>query len=156
MLVVCEGYAEEYFLKHLRSLFMNRQGHMTLQVKNARGKGGRHVLDVALKPHVRRGFDTVAILVDTDTNWNEIQKRDARDGKILIIDSTPCFEALLLAIVGKSPPGSTAACKAAFKMLFGFEAHDPRLYGSNFSREVLQRARTRVSELRRLLELINS
>jgi hypothetical protein len=156
VLLVCEGHAEEGFLKHLRTLYLNRQGNTALQVKNARGKGGRHVLNVARRRQVRRGFDTVAVLVDTDTDWDDAQRRIAREEGISVFESSPCFEALLLMIEGRTPPGGTQACKTAFSKHFGFDAHDVRLYERHLGLAIIQKARARVRLLNQLLSLISS
>jgi len=154
LLFVCEGYADECFLKHLRSLYLDRQGDTNLRVRNARGKGGRFVLSVALKPQVRRGFDSVAVLVDTDTDWDGVQRRRAQAEGLAVFESRPCLEAFLLAIHGESSGQRSPECKRAFKKRFGSEAHDPRVYDSYFTLATLQQARNRLPELHRLIRLI--
>ena len=42
-----KGLAEEVFLKHLKSIFVER-GVKTVTVKNAKGKGGKQVLDYTI------------------------------------------------------------------------------------------------------------
>jgi hypothetical protein len=154
--IVGEGYAEEYFLKHLRMLYLARQGNVNLRVTNARGKGGRAVLDYALRPQVHAGFDIVAVLVDTDQDWDDDQRQRARAVSITALESDPCLEALLLAIHGHVRVQGTAKCKRAFRKRFGTDAHDPKVYERHFTKEVLDTARSRVLLVDKILKLIGA
>jgi len=42
-------------------------------------------------------------------------KKDARKAKIDMVGSIPCFEGLLLSILGKRPPSKSADCKKAIQ-----------------------------------------
>jgi hypothetical protein len=152
--IVCEGYAEEYFLKHVRSLYLARSGDVALTVKNARGKGGRAVLNHALSPRFRGHFDVMAILIDTDQDWGDAERARAKAGEVVVLESTPCLEAWLLAVNGHASRGNSAHCKREFERRFGAEAHEAEVYVRHFNRAVLDAARSRVRVLEQLLLLI--
>ena len=73
-LIVVEGKAEEVFVKHLVSLYVVRGASTHPTVKNARGKGGAHVLDVALRNMCNAQFDQVVLVLDTDVQWGQRNK----------------------------------------------------------------------------------
>ncbi len=152
--IVCEGYAEESFVKHMRSIYLGRRGNLALSTRNAHGKGGRNVLRYALTPSVRAGFDVVAIFLDSDTNWDDSQRKIAQQKGIHVLESDPCLEALLLTIAGHPSTGDSANRKRLFAAKFGAEAHEASVYALHFEQAVLDAARGRVPVLDRLLKLI--
>ncbi|WP_348753881.1 hypothetical protein [uncultured Aquincola sp.] len=68
VLLVGEGLAEQVFLGHLRALYVAR-GSKSVTVKNAKGKGGAHVLDYPVRQARQADYDEVAAVLDTDTQW---------------------------------------------------------------------------------------
>lgn len=152
--IVCEGYAEVTLLRHVRSLYLSDHAGHALSHKNARGKGGRRALDLALSQHVKLGVDVVAILIDTDTDWDDGQRLKAQRHRVQVLESTPCLEAWLLQAAGHRPPGDTAACKREFERQFGGGAHDERILARHFDRRTLDASRATVQVLDQLLRLI--
>jgi hypothetical protein len=111
VLLVGEGTAEESFLKHLKELYVERQGGVAVTIKNAHGKGAANVVDHARKQQRNADYDVVAALLDTDTDWNDATRKQARLGKVHPVPCSPCLEAVLLEIAGVSvfpPMGRTA------------------------------------------------
>lgn len=151
LLLVGEGLAEEAFLRHLRALYVER-GSKVVTVKNAKGKGGGHVLDYTLRQRKAAAFDEAAALLDTDHDWDDAKRAQARKAGITVFEATPCLEALLLAIAGQRPPGVTAACKREFAQRFGHEAHVAAVYTAHFARPALEAARLRVALLDALIQ----
>lgn len=139
-LIVGEGLAEEVFLSHLKRLVVER-GQQSVTVKNAKGKGGRHVLDVALRQCRVADYDRVAVLLDTDTDWDESQRARARKSKIEVFESSPCLEAVLLAVLNCSVPYTPKDCKRELEARLGNKAHAAQLYVEHFPLAVLQRSR---------------
>lgn len=70
--------------------------------------------------------------------------------------SSPCLEALLLAIAGQRVPADTPACKRAFRQHFGHEAHTEALYPAHLPRPVLDTAAVRIDLLQRLIHLLQA
>ena len=149
-LLVGEGLAEQVFLSHLKALYVER-GHKQVSIKNAKGKGGAHVLDYTRRQGLQAAFDETAALLDTDTDWGDKQRASAREWGIKVIEAQPCLEALLLRIAGQRVPHGTEACKKAFAKRFGSPAHEAAVLERHFTRAVLDKARPTVPALEQLV-----
>lgn len=155
VLLVGEGYAEVAFIEHLKTLYVSRGCGLALTVKNARGKGALHVVDVAIRQSRNAAFDVRAVLLDTDTDWNEKTQAMARKAKVQVVPCRPCLEAMLLALHGEMAQSkSSAQHKQAFATRFGAQAHDASVYARHFSFELLEKARPGSPELEQLLALL--
>ncbi|MEY4909919.1 MAG: hypothetical protein RL260_3637 [Pseudomonadota bacterium] len=158
LLIVCEGDAEELLLRHLRQSYLRDQPGVgiALTIKNHHGKGGDGVLQTTIRIARRESqtWDQVAVMIDTDKDWSDVQRKQARAKRIHAIESSPCLEAWLLDVAGKQPPMITAECKRLFLREFGAEAHDESIHTRHFDRGVLDAARARVSVLDDLLTLL--
>lgn len=150
LLVVGEGYAEVGFIKHVKGVYGASVGR-SVQEANAHGKGGKHVLDVAMRRMSNRDYDKVILLLDTDTDWDDADRQKARKERIGVIESVPCLEAWLLQILGVKVDGSTREYKQAFHNHVGCDAHESRYLDKYFAKEVLDRARNTVPQLADLL-----
>lgn len=153
-LLVGEGLAEELFLKHLKAIYVER-GAKTVTVKNAKGKGGKQVLEYTISQRKIADYDQEAALLDTDTDWDDAQRAHARRNRVIVFEADPCLEAMLLRVAGHQPPGTTAECKQAFQRCFGAAAHEERVYEQHFGRHVLEAARARVPVLDQLLHYLS-
>lgn len=158
VLIVGEGFADCDFLRHLKALYVGRSSNKTVTIKNARGKGGRHVLKTALDEvkHKEAAYDEVAVLLDTDTDWDDALRAKARKSKVTVFESTPCLEAVLLRIAGHRAPEVTALCKRDFEQRFRHQAHDPEVWPEHFQKAVLEQAKARVPVLANILALLTS
>jgi hypothetical protein len=146
LLIVCEGDAEVAFMRHVKMTYEAGLGR-AVTIKNANGKGARHVLEHAIRSMTAIPYDKVVVVVDNDTCWEDHDRRRARDHKILVVESTPCFEATLLKIAGHPCAGSTRDLKKRFYDIIGCEAHEPLYLPERYDRAVLDAARTHVVEL---------
>ena len=146
--IVCEGFTEEAFCKHLKGIYARDCG-VLVAIHNARGGSPEEIIQTALH---RRGFDRTAVLLDGDRPLAETwRKKAAAAGHHLLI-STPCFEALLLEILDRPVPDTTAACKKAFEtMLPGNSKYEARAYASLYPKTLLDSCR--VQRLQALLDL---
>jgi hypothetical protein len=70
LLMVGEGFHEEAFLHHVKRLFAPRGCGLSVTVKNAQGKGAKHVVEWTGRQVENTAYDTVAVLLDTDTDWS--------------------------------------------------------------------------------------
>jgi len=156
LLIVAEGDAEVAFIRHLKIVYRDFLGR-AVQDANARGKGGRHVLEVAIRRANNRDHDKVILLLDTDTNWSDAERSKARKsrigrrGRLDVIESSPCLEAWILRILGIETEGDTKHFKRLFKAQIGCEAHEPGWMERTLSKEVLDGARDRVQQLADLM-----
>ena len=155
VLLVGEGYAEVAFIEHLKALYITRGCGIALTIKNARGKGALHVVEVAIRQSKNAAFDVKAALLDIDTGWNEATRNIARKAKVQVVPCVPCLEAMLLALHGEVQEAqSTAVYKQAFEKRFGSPANETALYAKHFSKETLGKARVKSPELDALLVLL--
>ncbi len=154
VLIVGEGYAEETFLRHIRTLYTSKQEGFRMEIGNARGKAAGHVVDHALKLRARAQYDAVAALLDTDADWTAVVRERAIEGEIMVLPSSPCLEAVLLAVIGHGREGNTRTQKTRFFQHFGGEAHEENVIARRLTRPVLDKAREHVEVLDQLLKLI--
>lgn len=152
LLIVGEGDSEDAFLKHLRDLYCSGGAGVAVAVRNAHGKGPENVIDYAARQARIYGYDARTALLDTDIPWSDKLKKEARKAKIAMIGSTPCFEGLLLSILGKCPPNKSADCKKAIRQLIDIDLTERQGYVKHFSKRVLEAARLKVVELDQLVK----
>jgi hypothetical protein len=150
VLLVGEGLAEVGVLNLIKALYVAR-GSKAVTVKNAKGHGGRAVLDYAHRQSRAADYDETAVLLDTDADWDDAQRALAKRSKITVFEATPCLEAVLLRIAGHAVPHSTTHCKRDFKNHYGAEAHEFGLIERHFDQAVFDAARDRVPVLDSLI-----
>lgn len=156
VLIVHEGYGEGCLLAHLKSLYVPRNAGFALTIQNARGGGGKHVLDHALRIRRRIAFDEIAILTDTDQDWDDTQRQRAMASRIHTLESDPCLEAWLLGVHGHAARGNGAQIKRDFLRLYSGPANDPSVYSRHFAKASLDAARARLAILDQILRLLRA
>lgn len=150
LLAVGEGAAEEAFLRHLKTVYGDDLGRF-VHVRNAKGKGAHHVLAYAIRCQQSVPHDKAVIWIDNDAHWNAADRKKALTKKILVVESEPCMEAVLLGICGVFiDGGTTAEHKRRFEEHFGAPAHEVN-FEQHFGRDALDRARGAVPQLAALL-----
>tara|TARA_B100001105_G_scaffold143007_1_gene114642 strand:- start:2092 stop:2592 length:501 start_codon:yes stop_codon:yes gene_type:complete len=154
IIAIGEGEAEAVFLDHVKALYVPRGCGTSLRIKTALGKGGKGVLDYAERQCAGLAHDVRILLLDTDVDWHDQQRRRARQLGFLVVESTPCLEAWLLAIHRDERPRSSAQHKRAFEARFHQAAHSPSVYVQHFAKPVLEAQRHRVAPLRLLLDAL--
>lgn len=152
LLIVGEGDSEEAFLKHLRDLYCSGGAGVAVTVRNAHGKGPENVIDHAARQARIYSYDARIALLDTDIPWTDKLKKSARKSKIDMVGSMPCFEGLLLSILGKRPPEQCADCKKAIQKLIDIDLTERQSYAKSFPKVVLDAARLKAIELDILLK----
>ena len=154
VLLVGEGDAEVLFMQHFKSLYVQRGSGVVVTIKNARGKGAAHVVDFAFRQSRNAAYDVKAVLLDTDTDWNDKTRASARKAKIHVMPCDPCFEAVLLNAHQAPVDGRmTAHFKQDFAARFGAAASDASVL-HYFSRQVIEEARARIAVLDELVNLL--
>lgn len=156
LLIVGEGYDEEAFLNHLKHLYVQRGCGLSVTIKNARGKGALHVIDWTARQIANADYDAVAALLDTDTDWNAKTEKLARTKKIQVLKSSPCFEAMMLRLIGKSGNGDASALKRKFAPLVNNDATRHANYALNYDAECLQAGRGKELTIDALLKLFGN
>jgi len=143
LLIVGEGRHEEGFLNHLKQLYISRGCGLSVTIKNARGKGAKHVVEWTIRQIANAAYDDVAVLLDTDKDWSQDIAKKAKLKKVVVYASDPCFEAVLLRALGKHPVGNAKALKKKIASYLKGDATIRENYREHFGDEQLQVARTR-------------
>ena len=155
VLVVGEGDSEVHFLKHLKANYVSRGSGVSVQIKNARGKGAMHVVDFAIRHSRNADYDLRVALLDADTDWNDRAFQMAKKGRIQVLVCQPCLEADLLRCHDVPVQGlSSSQLKARFLKAFELDASHPAVYSAHFPLHLLEAARERVDNLSTLLTLL--
>lgn len=154
LLIVGEGRHDEAFLNHIKRLPGAHGQGVRITIKNARGKGALNVIDYAAKLSRNFGYDHVAALFDTDTDWSPKAAKKAKQEKIQVLLADPCLEAMLLRAIGKVP-GPPHQLKAQFAPYVGNDPCTPASYATHFDIAALQLARASEQTIHELLTLFN-
>lgn len=137
LLLVGEGYDDEAFLKYLKSILVPRNAGLEVKIKNAKGKGAKHVIEWTIKQAAIADYDKVAALFDTDTDWTPAVEKQAKKHKVLLLKSDPCFEAMMLRLLGITPNLNLKNLKAQFAPFVNGGATHSENYAEHFSPEML-------------------
>jgi hypothetical protein len=154
LLIVGEGYHEEAFLNHVKQLYAPRGCGLSVTVKNAHGKGAKHVIDWTIRQIANTAYDAVAAMLDTDTDWTAAVGKQAKAKKIRVLASEPCFDAVMLRLLGKNPVGDAKTLK---KHLAPYVNDDPTMrqnYAAHFGPECLEAGRANEPSIDTLLKLL--
>lgn len=156
LLLVGEGYDEEAFLKYLKSQLVGRDAGLEVKIKNAKGKGAKHVIDWTIRQAKQADYDKVAALFDTDTDWTPAVQKQAKAKKIIVLTSDPCFEAMLLRLIGVTPEIDTKKLKKQFEPYVNGASTVPENYAVNFSPDILKNKRHLEKTIDELLQLLKA
>jgi hypothetical protein len=156
LLLVGEGYDEEAFLKYLKSELIGRDANLEIKIKNARGKGAKHVIEWTIRQAKNADFDAVGVLLDTDTDWTLTVKKQAKKEKIIILASDPCFEAMLLRLIDVTPEIETKKLKKQFAGYVNDAANVSKNYAKHFNPVVLKNKRDMEIAIDQLLTLLKA
>ena len=141
------------FLKYIKSIYISRGCGVSAQVCNAYGKGPDHVVGHTIGQCRNADYDRIAVLLDTDLQMLPATRKRAKRKKIQVIGSTPCIEGLLLKILGKHVPKTSAECKGQRGVTLPARLTRPENYQEHFPRDLLDDRRGQVPELDELLKL---
>jgi hypothetical protein len=153
LLIVGEGRHEEAFLNHLKQLYVPRGCGLSVTIKNARGKGALHVVNWTARQIANVDYDVVAVLLDTDVDWNAKTEKLAKTKKIQVLKSEPCFEAMMLRLIGKSAMGDAQALKKQFAPLVNNDATQRDHYALHYGPACLQTGKSKEPTIDALLKL---
>jgi hypothetical protein len=154
LLIVGEGRHEEAFLNHLKRHYVLRDCGLSVTIKNARGKGAQHVIKWTARQIANAEYDIVAVLLDTDTDWNSKTEKMAKANKIQVLKSEPCFEAMMLRLIGKAATGNAQALKKQFAPYVNNDATLRDHYAAHFGPDCLQAGRGKEPTIDVLLKLL--
>ena len=156
LLIVCEGEAELALVRFVKRTYADALGRAVQEI-NAKGKGGKHVLETGLRrAKNNRAYDKLVLLLDTDQDWNDALRARARGARVgrhpvSVIEASPCLEEWLLKILGVEVEGDSRYMKQQFKECTDYEAHQAEWMERLLNREMLDAARERVPQLSELM-----
>lgn len=156
LLIVGEGRHEEAFLKHVKKLFAPRGCNLKVTIKQAGGKGAQHVVDWTRRQVANTAYDTVAALLDTDTDWTVTVEKIAKQKKITLLKSDICLEAMLLRALGQIPVGDAQSLKKQFAPYVSNDATCPDNYSRYFGKDKLLAMRNVEPTIDSLLKLFSA
>ncbi len=132
---------------------MRSASGMRVTERCAHGKGAGHVVDYAIRQRIHK-FDHVAVLLDTDDGWTARVQKRAREKRIRVLKSEPCFEAMLLRAIGQFANGSAKHLKTRLSPCVQGDALNLHNYETRFDVEALQAGRRIEPTLDDLLRLL--
>ena len=155
LLMYGEGLGEETFLKYLRGLYAQNSG-VAVTIRN--GKGGNAVNVIIDATNAPGGFDKRIVVLDNDKGEEEMQlaRQEATNRGIILLENTPCLEAILLAILnnGKNFSNKQSSwCKSEFesKYLDKKKRIELNEYEKYFPKTLLDKQKTKVPELKKFI-----
>lgn len=158
ILIYGEGFNEEMFLKHLRSLYSYNNDIAVTIRKGTGGTADRIVINAGRIPGA---FDKKVVVLDNDKPDLEMAKarEDARNKNIELIENSPCLEASLLSILhnGKSFAGKDSSwCKSEFesKYIVKKKRDDSNEYIKIFPQALLDAHCPKVAEIKKLISFM--
>ncbi len=154
LLIVGEGRHEEAFLKHVKQIYAPRGCGLVVTIKNARGKGAKHVIDWTIRQIANIDYDEVAVLLDTDTDWSPSVAKIARQKKIHVLASDPCFDAVMLRLLGVRPDADAKNMKKALAPYLNHAPAEQESYAEHFGKTCLEAGRGSESTINELLSLL--
>lgn len=151
ILIAVEGYTEDAFVKHIKSLYCKREDCVTVTVKNARGHGPEGIVDTIKSAKRTASYNLTAAVFDGDIPIaSAIQKWFIDEGVELFI-STPAIEATLLSILKQRVPLTTKGCKQLLEALRAGDPTDRQFYEKHYGKPLLDASRATTSRLNDLI-----
>jgi hypothetical protein len=153
LLVFGEGYDEEMFLKHLKSIY-SYKSNVAISVKKGKGGDAQNIVIDADK--MIGAYDRKVVVLDNDKAKAEMVKarQEAENRNIELIENTPCLEHLLISILDKKMTGKNSAwCKSEFesKYIDKKKRGEPNEYVKLFPKKLLEARRLKIIELNKLI-----
>lgn len=153
LLLFGEGFGEEMFLKHLKSLYLSRDSGISIKIYN--GKGGTPY-NIIIDADRTGAYDRKIVILDNDKMKTEMAKarQEAINRSIELIENTPCLEHLLISILDKKPNGKNSNwCKDEFesKYIDKKKRGEPSEYIKLFPKKLLDIQRLKILELNNLI-----
>lgn len=154
LLLVGEGATEVAFLEHIKRLFVPRDAGLKVTIKDAHGKGAKHVVEWTCRQI--GDYDAKAVLIDTDQDWSASVEKKAKSAKITVLKSEPQVEALLLRIIKQKDTGDAKTLKTRLAPFLNNAPLVPESYSTHFTKECMEVAREQEPTIDTLLSLLRA
>ena len=157
-LIFTEGLDESCFLKYLKSLYSI---HRNVEINIKKGKGGSADRLIIQAHKIPGSFNARAVVMDNDRGkWEMKKAREIATSKnIILIENTPCLEAVLLMILQKGKDFSVKKskwCKSEFESRYinHNDREDISEYSKHFPKKILDKSRSNISSLDTVISLL--
>lgn len=155
ILMAVEGYTEEAFIRHLKSIYCGRDSFISLTIKNAKGKGPEGIVD-AIKAAKRTGdYNLVGAVFDGDIQISAEVDKWLNANKVARFISTPSIEATLLSIHALKLGKTTKNCKDLLINALRGDPTEESFYVKHFPDHIVERGRMSASCLNDLIIFIS-
>ena len=151
VLLIGEGKTEQAFFKHLKSLYIFRGCGVAVKIHTAKGKGPEYIVNYAVRRSRRFESERILTLLDTDIAIKDSIRKQADEHNIQLVESEPCFEGLLLAMLGKSVPRTSKQCKQQCGKIFSAPLTTQESYQELLTRDILDQRRSNIPALSKIL-----
>lgn len=154
ILIAVEGYTDEAFVRHLKSIYCGRDSLISLSIKNAKGKGPEGIVDAIKSAQRTAQYNLVGALFDGDVPVSAEVDKWLNKNKVSRFISTPAIEATLLSARAIKPGRNTKECKDIVMNTLVGDATEEAFYTKHFPQPVIERGRMNVACLNDLIIFI--
>lgn len=155
LLIVGEGQHDKAFIKHMKSIYDDRNNGQHLTIHSADGGSPNDIIKNTQRKYLHTGYDRSVILMDSDVQIRQQDWDLARKCGIQLILSTPnCLEGMLLEVLNQRVPANftSAQCKAQLRPYLSGEPVFPDSYNPAFAKPVLDAStKDQIVKLRMLI-----
>lgn len=157
ILLVVEGFTEEAFTKHLKLCYINREMHISLTIKNAKGHGPDGIVDTFKSTFKTTSyFDLKGAVLDSDLPITQENSRFFDENTIHTFISDPCIEATLLELSGRKSAPNTKACKTLLLRFLAGNQLESNFYEKHFTKEIIDSRRKNLALVDGLLSFMTN
>ena len=158
ILLYCEGKTETMFIKHIKSIYCLN----SVRPRILDGTGGDPYSLVVAASNIPGDFDKVVVVLDNDgqVEGKIFEAREyAGENSIVLLESTPCFESLLLHTLVPDTDFSSQSsgwCKNKFQSdyIARREKRDFEAYERVFPKALLNKRRKDVVPLDQMIKIM--
>ncbi|MBU1620503.1 MAG: hypothetical protein KJ556_06710 [Gammaproteobacteria bacterium] len=155
LLIVGEGQQDKAFIKHMKSLYDDRNNGQHLTIHSADGGSPNDIIKATQRKYLHADYDRSFILMDSDIPVRQQDWDLARKSGIELILSTPlCLEGMLLDVLNQKVPANftSTQCKATLRPYLSGEPVFPGSYNPTFDKAVLDAStKAQIIKLRQLI-----
>lgn len=148
-----EGLLDSLFLKYLKSIYTSEKINIT--IRGGRGGDAKKIVKDCIK--VFGDFNKRAVLLDNDKPVKEVlgARKIAEDNNIIVIENTPCLEALFLSILDKDYENkNTKWFKKEFEKYHKKEIQSFYDFNKIFPKEIIEEKKEKISNLKLIIETL--
>lgn len=164
VLIVGEGLKDEAFLRHLKDMYVLRDGEIAVKVGSGLGGSPCSVIQKAIRLRDSSEYGRCVVIVDGDVPLKidrELNKRIKEKSRVEIRLIKPCMEGLLLEILRHAHfnrhGSSTALCKHEFEVYIPIgKQTETASYARVFPKALIDSRRVSIPDLDVILKIMGA